>query len=275
MGMPAVVIPVFNALPRLRECLSSVARYSADAEILLIDDASTDPGVRPLLEQWVQDAPQQRGLLVNDRNRGFVHSANRGMRHFKGDVVLLNSDTLVTPRWLELLGRCLASDRRIASATPWSNNGEIVSFPDICRAGPVPPEPAALAEVIRACGPPQYPEIPTAVGFCMAISRTAIEAIGYFDAEAFGRGYGEENDFSLRAAAAGLKNVLCDDAYVAHHGGASFGPLGLAPDSGSMQRLLDRHPGYRELIEDYIRRDPLAQRRSGILDAIRVLESPG
>ena len=103
----------------------------------------------------------------------------------------------------------------------------------------------------------------------MAISRRAIEQLGLFDEIAFGRGYGEENDFSMRAVAAGMKNVLCDNAYVAHHGGSSFTPLGLQPDQDSMQRLLGKHPGYLALVEDFIQSDPLSRHRQVLIDAIQ------
>jgi GT2 family glycosyltransferase len=273
LSLPAVIIPVFNALPLLRACLDSLARHSPHARIVAIDDASSDPGVRSLLEAWA-GAAAPREYRVNDRNRGFVYTANRGMREWAGDVVLLNADTVVTPGWLELLANCLDSDPDIATATPWSNNAEIVSLPRFCVAGPVPDDPDVVALAIRAGRPPVYPEIPTAVGFCMAISRAAIEAIGYFDEEAFGRGYGEENDFCLRAAAAGMRNVLCDNAYVAHHGGGSFAPLGLAPDKNSMHRLLGKHPGYAELIRNYIEQDPLSVRRAEVLADIQA-RAPG
>lgn len=264
---PVVVIPVFNAFEQLQACLKSIEDFSPDAGVVLINDASTDDSVQGFLQSWVMKSAR-RSLLLNDQNMGFVHSANRGMSGTSKDVVLLNSDTLVTPGWLESLAACLKSDVDIATATPWSNNGEIVSLPQICVNSPVPKALFTIAQSIRNAGTPLYPEIPTAVGFCMAISREAISRIGLFDEESFGRGYGEENDFSLRATHAGMRNVLCDDAYVAHHGGSSFSPLGLKPDSRSMQRLLSKHPGYEALIADFIREDPLFTRRLELNDAI-------
>jgi GT2 family glycosyltransferase len=182
------------------------------------------------------------------------------------DVILLNSDTEVTSGWLQHLASCLDSDVTIATATPWSNNGEIVSIPGFCRSNPVPDNPDNIATLIASCGRPVYPEIPTAVGFCMAISLQTIRLIGLFDEVTFGLGYGEENDFCLRAGQAGLRNVLCDNAYVVHHGGASFGPLGLTPDEKSMQRLLGKHPDYQHKVSEFIQMDPLAPRRTEILD---------
>jgi GT2 family glycosyltransferase len=139
----------------------------------------------------------------------------------------------------------------------------------------VPQNPDAIATVIASCGKPNYPEMPTAVGFCMAISFRAIQRVGLFDEETFGRGYGEENDFCQRAEQAGLRNVLCDNAYVIHHGGASFGPLDLKPDEKSMQRLLAKHPDYQRKVMEFIQEDPLAPRRQEILDCLQRADQAG
>jgi hypothetical protein len=95
-----------------------------------------------------------------------------------------------------------------------------------------------------------------------------------FDAETFGVGYGEENDFSMRAQLAGMRNVLCDDVYVVHLGGRSFGPLGLKPDETSMQKLLALHPSYLEQVQEFITSDPLARRRHALLNALAAAGNP-
>ena len=273
MPYPLIIIPVFNALAKLEACLESVARTIPDqAKVLLIDDDSTDNGVQPLLQSWVYANPSKRSFITNAQNLGFVATANLGLRLAEHDVVLLNSDTEVTPGWLECLKDCLDSDTSIATATPWSNNGEIVSIPDFCVANSPPGDADAVATTIASCGETTYPELPTAVGFCMAISSRAIETIGVFDEATFGRGYGEENDFCQRAEQAGFRNVLCDNAYVVHHGGASFGPIGLKPDENSMQRLLNKHPDYQQKVSDYIATDPLASRREEILACLECVK---
>jgi len=267
--LPTVVIPAYNAAAELEACLRSVhATVPAGAAVLVIDDASPDPAVGRLLERWRQLGIPGWRLVSNPENCGFVATANRGMRESAGDIVLLNADTEVTAGWLEGLARCLASDRTIATATPWTNNGEIASLPIFCAVNPVPPDREAVAQAIAGAGAPLYPVLPTAVGFCMAIARRAIDRIGCFDEALFGRGYGEENDFSLRAEQGGMRNVLCDDVYVVHLGGRSFGPLGLKPDADSMQRLLSRHPDYLEKVQAFISSDPLAERRQAVLAAL-------
>lgn len=269
MSFPVVIVPVFNAYEHLVVCLESLApNLPSNAQVLLIDDASTDVRVYPYLQAWVGEETSRRRLIKHEQNRGFVATANHGMRLAGTDVVLLNSDTEVTSGWLEYLADCLASDQSIATATPWSNNGEIVSIPAFCVANRAPENPETIAGIIASCGRPDYPVMPTAVGFCMAISLRAIKLVGLFDELTFGLGYGEENDFCQRAEQAGLRNVLCDNAYVVHHGGASFGPLGLKPDENSMQRLLAKHPDYMSKVSEFIQTDPLADRRQEILDCL-------
>ncbi|HET6565692.1 MAG TPA: glycosyltransferase, partial [Xanthomonadales bacterium] len=267
-SVPAIIIPVHNAAAALADCLQSVLLTVPPlAEVLILDDASDDPAVQPLIREYLGKAGPGWRMDQQTRNLGFVATVNRGMQMTTGNVVLLNSDTVVTQGWLEGLQRCLQSRPDIATATPWTNNGEIVSLPRFCASNPVPGQLDPIASVIARTGIPGYPEIPTAVGFCMAISRTAINVLGLFDEQLFGLGYGEENDFSVRAREAGFRNVLCDDVYVAHVGGCSFLPRGLAPGEASMQRLLSRHPGYLASVEAFIAADPLSNRREELLEA--------
>ena len=97
---------------------------------------------------------------------------------------------------------------RIATVTPWSNNAEICSFPLFCkRANPVPADPDAIAAAAASLAR-RIPRPAHRRRLLHVIRRAALDAIGDFDAATFGRGYGEENDFCLRAAAHGWRNVL-------------------------------------------------------------------
>lgn len=260
-----LIIPVYNAAAALARCLHSLAAHGrAVAELLLIDDASPDPEIAALLEH-LPALPMSVRILRNSRNLGFVGTVNRGMAECDGDVLLLNSDTLVTEGWFDRILACAASDARIGSITPWSNNAEICSLPSFCRANPEPADPDAVARALRHAGPPCYPELPTGVGFCLWLRRAALDQIGNFDQATFGRGYGEENDWCRRAAGFGWRNVLCDDAYVVHQGGQSFAAEGHAPGGENLARLLARYPNYNRLVADFIAADPLAPRRAAVL----------
>jgi GT2 family glycosyltransferase len=275
--LPVVVVPVFNALEAVDACLGALDRTLAPGtRVLLADDASTDPRVPALLEDWVRRTRLAARLVRRARNLGFPANCNAAFAETgEQDLVLLNSDTEPQGPWLERLAACLDADPAIASATPWSNNGEIVSFPHFVSPNPVPDDPAAIALAASRLSP-AYPELPTAVGFCMALRRAALRAVGGFDAETFGRGYGEENDWCLRAEAHGWRHVLCDDAYVLHNGHASFAATGLAPGGENLRRLNGRWPGYNERIARYILDDPLRGPRQRLAEALAMLaaESP-
>ena len=90
----------------------------------------------------------------------------------------------------------------------------------------------------------------------MLMRRFAIDAIGAFD-PAFGAGYGEENDFCLRAARAGFRNVLADDAFVVHTGGRSFGERRAALGAQNLTLIAQRFPHYASMVRDYVAADPV------------------
>lgn len=264
--LPQVVVPVHNAAALLADCLDALARtLPPEATVQVVDDASSEAAVADLLAGHPLLRRPGVALHRQPRNLGFVATVNAAVARAPGDVVLLNSDTRVTVGWLQRLVACAASDPAIASATPWSNNAEICSLPAWCRANPAPADADAVAAALAAAAPPDYPPLPTAVGFCMFLRRAAWAQVGGFDEATFGRGYGEENDWCLRASAFGWRHVLCDDAYVVHVGGASFAGTGHRPGGAQLERLCARYPHYNALIADFIRSDPLAARRQALL----------
>ena len=272
-----VVIPVYNAPGDVRRCFASViARTPPGYRLVLIDDASPDPEVRAVFDEIAAQRHDHVTLLANPRNLGFTGTANRGMTLSRRDVVLLNSDTVVTDGWLEALVRCAASDPAIGTITPWSNNAEILSYPRFCvnNAWPDDADPAPLARAFARAAVPTYPDIPTGVGFCFYVRRAMLDAIGGFD-PAFGAGYGEENDLCMRAAAAGWRNVVADDGFVLHTGGRSFEKQKDALVPKNTATLLDRHPGYLALVHQYVAADPLAPLREAASIALAAASGPG
>ena len=259
-----VIIPIYNAYEDVTRCVASVRLHThANCRIILINDCSPDERIATFFDMLGMEGDPRIVLLTNTSNIGFVGTANRGMMLSSNDVVLLNSDTIVTPNWLEKLQRCANSDESIGTITPFSNNAEICSFPLFCQNNSLDGvDIGAVNRAIELAATPAYPDIPTAVGFCMYIRRQLLDAIGLFDAETFGPGYGEENDFCMRAINAGYRNVLCDDTFVAHVGSRSFDAKSEALKARNMQRLLDKHPEYLNLVMRFIAEDPIAPIRA-------------
>ena len=258
----AVVIPVYRGLDETRRCLASVLahRDGVPAEIIVIDDCSPDPGMSNWLRELAADGSIT--LLRNDVNRGFVASVNRGMAAAGDrDVVLLNSDTEVPSNWLSRLAGHAYSSPRIGSVTPYSNNATICSWPGV-KGGALPPgrSVADMDAAFLAANRGRQVDIPTAVGFCMYIRRDCLEAVGGFDEATFGRGYGEENDFCLRATAAGWQHVLACDTFVFHAGETSFGKD--SPERARAWSLLTaRYPHYAAAVARHIEADEAATSR--------------
>ena len=165
------------------------------------------------------------------------------------------------PGWLGRLAGHAYAGPRIASVSPFSNNATICGWPS--REGGPPAfgrGVAALDAVCQAANAGRSVAVPTTVGFCMYIRRAALDAVGGFDAATFGRGYGEENDFCLRAAATGWQHRLACDIFVYHEGAVSFG----AAQPGWRRRmtvLAARWPAYPALVARHIRQDPATPAR--------------
>jgi GT2 family glycosyltransferase len=272
-----VVVPIFEARECAIDCLESVARHArGDVRIVAVDDASRDPALASWLEEFV--ARESRAVLLrNQTNRGFVVSANRGLRAAGGrDVILLNSDTIVPRRFIEKLAEA-AYDRGPGLVTPLTNNGTICSVPRFMEANELPDglDVDDFARLVDRISTRRRPELVTAVGFCMYVPHDVIASIGFFDEESFPRGYGEENDYSERARAAGFVVRLCDDLFVAHVGRASFGSEGSRREAAHNDVMASKHPGYHERVQRFVRENPLAEIHRELERAIEVWQRRG
>jgi GT2 family glycosyltransferase len=262
---------VFNGIAATERCLNSLVetKIRATHRILIVNDASSDARVAPMLDRFARECAKRGTLDVQVRhnaiNRGFTWNVNQAIAALLPDehLLLLNSDTLVTDGWLDEMIATAESDTKIGTVTPFSNNATICSLPDFSREWPVPDasERARIARQLAAQRAAAI-DIPTAIGFCMLMTRACLDAVGKFDIEHFPRGYGEENDFSMRAAAKGFRNVLCPNAYVAHEGSQSFSDEkhDLMREGG--ERLLSLYPNYNVLVAEWIARDPVKTRRA-------------
>ena len=223
-----IVICVHNALHDVQACLASLERAPSQASRLILVDDGSDASTRDFLRQEAE----RRGLLLirNDQARGYTFAANQGLRATSADqVVLLNSDTIVTPGWLDALRQVAAQDHRIGLVGPLSNTASWQSIPDVSANGDWTsnerPDDISLdsyAEALRHLLPASHAEVGFLNGFCLLIKREALDDVGLFDEQNFARGYGEENDFCLRAAKQGWKLAVALQSYVFHAQSRSY-----------------------------------------------------
>jgi GT2 family glycosyltransferase len=261
-----IVIPVHNGGTAVLACLASVlASTPPAARILVVDDGSSDPALIAALD----DLARQRKLTLRRHPRalGFPAAANAGVRTARGrDVVLLNSDTLVPTGWLERLHEAAYASRDIGTVTPLSNDASILSYPNAAGRNPRPDQAATtrLDRAAERANGGAVTDIPVGVGFCLYLRRDCLNAVGSFRADRFAQGYGEENDFCLRARRLGWRNVALTGLFVGHLGGTSFGGSAEHLRARNSRIVEQLHPGYHALVEDYLARDSLAEPRRRI-----------
>lgn len=265
-----IVIPVYAGLHETIACLESVLEHvDRSMRVVVVDDATPEPALARHLDMLA--ASGRIELLRHAANQGFVASVNEAARlHPDHDLVLLNSDTVVPDGWLRRLRAAAYADQRVGTVTPWTNDGTITSYPGGTNPIVTASDAVALDRLARRQLKGRRLPLPVGVGFCLYIRRDCWQATGPLDAATFGRGYGEETDFCMRARALGYTHVLAADVFVLHLGGRSFGAQ-RQPLLARSQRLVNlRHPGYDAWIADFLAHAPLAPYRRE-LDQARLL----
>jgi GT2 family glycosyltransferase len=269
-GDCVIVVPVYGATEMTLRCLDSVlADLPGWASVVAVNDASEDAVLVRALDALA--AANQLVVLHHKTNAGFPTAVNTGLAFAGGrDVVLLNSDTLVPPGWLHRLRDAAYSCADIGTVTPMSNDGTLVNYPDTAFANPIPDleETCRLDRFASQADTAVTVELPTAIGFCMFIKRDCLRDTGFLRADIFAQGYGEENDFCMRARHLGWRHAAAPHVFVAHVGGQSFGGARAYLRSRNLRILNELHTGYDALIAQFTRTDPLAAARRAI-DRVR------
>jgi len=267
-----IVLPVYRGIEETLTCIRSVlfAKGETPARLLVINDNSPDAELSIALEKL--SAKKLFDLIVHKDNRGFVSSVNEGMLNARGDVILLNSDTVVPNYWIDNIMFSAGKMDDVGSISPLANNATILSYPFINRANTLP-EDADLELICSYLDEYRKKfdliDVPTTVGFCMYIPKRAIEDVGIFDEAAFGMGYGEESDWAMRALAKGYRHYVSPSTFVFHHGSVSFSDAARQREAEAGEVIRRRYPHYWPLVASHIHADPLRFARR-YLDECRV-----
>jgi glycosyltransferase involved in cell wall biosynthesis len=237
--------------------------------LVVIDDATPDRRLGRRLGELATDGHFE--LIRNASNQGFLRSANLAFDiDPEADVLLLNSDTEVFGDWLTRLNAAAYRSPDIGTVTPLSNNGDIASYPHPRRDNQAELEVdfAEMDTLAWTANARRAVDAPTGVGFCLYIRRDCLDVVAGFD-ERFRAGYGEENDFCLRAAAKGWRSLIAEDVFVRHTGAVSFARSAPRLRRSGMDALVSRHPQYEDQVDAFLARDSLAEARVRI-DAARL-----
>lgn len=280
-GPVDVIVPVYGAPEAFARCVESLLAHTdlARNRLVVVLDGPQPAATQELVARLRSEHAEGVLVLASPERQGFVAGVNRGMAAPGGDdrdVVLLNSDTRVTERWLPKLQEAAYSAPEIATATPFSNSATICSLPRFLEANALPAgwDVDAFAHLVESRSRRAYPRLPTGVGVCLYIKRKALDALGLFDEKSFGLGYGEESEFCMRALKAGYTHVLDDATFIFHEGQRSFGAARGSRVHAAHRAMQKLHPEYLATVARFIHEDPIRPLRQRVMAEIRPPKRP-
>ena len=227
-----IVIPVFNAKKDTELCLNSVYKSFDNfiARIIIVNDGS-NLETTDFLRNFCSNK-QDIVLIEHCTNLGYTKAVNAGLKASIADyVITLNSDTIVSFQWIPRLLECINSHPNCGIVGPLSNAASWQNFPYLLdndgnfaiNSLPVGFDVDTFQRFLDHYGMKKFPLVPFVNGFCFMIKREVLEKIGYMDEINFPTGYGEENDFCIRASKGGFELAIADNTYVFHAKSKSFG----------------------------------------------------
>ena len=212
----SIIILSCNTLELLQLCIASIHEYTEAGtyEIIVVDNASEDGSA-----EWLKGQKDLR-CIYNEENLGFPKGCNQGLEIATGtELLLLNSDTVVTKNWLKNLRCALYSSAKIGAVSCVANrcahNQQIaVSYENL-------EDMQDFAANYNQSDASLWEKRVTLVGFCFLFKHEVFEKIGFLD-ERFSPGNYEDDDYSLRILQAGYDLLLCRDTFIHHFGSATF-----------------------------------------------------
>ena len=225
--MLSIIIVNWNTRQDLLSCLASIMACppSVPFEVIVFDNASEDGSPQAVAAAY----PQVR-LLISNENLGFARGNNRAAQTAQGRYwLLLNPDTMVQPRAIDVLMGALAGQAQVAAVGPQLVNADGTPQPSIERLPSLFNEWWRLFHLDRVYPVSQYAgsalagrrpqRVEVLSGACLLLQRDALEAHSLFDEDYFV--YSEEIDLCDRLRAAGWALQWVPEAVVTHFGGRS------------------------------------------------------
>lgn len=232
----------WNSGHRLRACLESLLATTTSAEILVIDNASTDASVESV------DGFRNRVHFVrNSVNRGFAAAVNQAFHSTSTSYVLvLNPDIRAMPGAISMLEDFLDTHPEVAAIG--GNAGDKYWPRDFPTVATLVRENLGLTKGTR--GQTHRPLEPFAVdqpaAAALMIRRDAYDEVDGFDEQFYPAWY-EDVDFCRRVKAAGWEIYFAPAAQFAHEGGYTAKTMGaqnfLVAYYGNQLRYASKHLG--------------------------------
>ena len=207
-GKIVIILYIYNDFENAEKCIESILdNTKVNYELILINDCSVDRRVNKLLNQL--ESVNNLTVRQNSTKRGFLKSVNQEIKNSKEDILLIKSNIIVTPRWLQKMVVAAYSNEKIGTVIPLSNKflSDIISNTfDIQQMKPN--EINFLIEIVSKHLKPEfnYPD-----ESCIFIKRKVIDDIGLFNADNMDKTY---KSFYKKLLDNGWKNIIEDSTYI-------------------------------------------------------------
>ena len=229
MKISIIILSFNNYAETTGICLEMLAADPdfATWEVIVVDNASDLKTHEELVK--LKEVYPHVTVIFNASNLGFSAGNNVGIRVTSGDlVVLLNSDAFPSKGMIGRLANSFTTDTNWGLLGPVTNtagNEQCIYTPSGTMADKI-----ANGLEYANNGSPLVLDAYRMDFFCVAIPRHVINQVGLLD-EAFGRGYFEDFDYSLRVKQAGYRLGIVENSFVYHRGSTSFGKVSLETKS--------------------------------------------
>ena len=235
-----------NDLELLKRCIDSIEKYVPKGayEIVVVDNASTEDGVKEYLKEKAKSVSYRFKLILNDENSGFPKGCNIGSVccDRNNDIFYLNNDAILTQNAVLFMRMGLYDNRNVGAVSALSNSASLQEVTPEELSGYAGEELGELWHrklgVDRSvkifedyAAAHSYPVKRAYIkrfrltGFAMMLSREAVRCVAedykVFD-ERFSPGYFEDDDLGIRLARAGFVQYVCKNAFIYHNGGTGF-----------------------------------------------------
>ncbi|MBN8714848.1 MAG: glycosyltransferase family 2 protein [Xanthomonadales bacterium] len=280
MAKPRILhcITVYNGRDFVPAAINSALRLDrsdADIDVLVLDDASPEPGWSEELAVFCRT--QGAKYYRSPRNLGIPRNVSLGMlaatRHSYDYVVISNSDVLYPSKLMSAMLE-VAAQPGVGSVTAWSNNVSIYSLPNIDPNKYLKNQEVVdwLHASLNGFFGNAAMDIPAGISFCIMIPTKVVQDVGIMD-PCFGRGYCEETDWSLRSLVAGYRVCLAPGTFVFHQGRGSNLEAGLVSMNATTvpanEAIIDlRYPQFRQQVDAFIYSGILARAHADALSCV-------
>lgn len=280
MSRPRILhcITVYNGrafVPAAIESALRLDKTDADIDVLVLDDASPEPGWSEELSAFCRE----RDVLYyrTPRNLGIPRNVSLGMltalKRGYDYVVISNSDVLYPANLMSAM-LPVANQKGVGSVTAWSNNVSIYSLPNLDPNLYLKDQGVVdwLHVSLNGYFGDAAMDIPAGISFCIMVPIDVVKDVGIMD-PCFGRGYCEETDWSLRSLAKGYRICLAPGSFVFHYGRGSNLDAGIvSPNATTVpgnEAIIDlRYPQFRQQVDGFIHSGILARAHEDALSQI-------